>query len=183
MLVAEALYQRHPQADEGELTRWRSHLVRESTLAVLAAEQGLPERLRLGPGELRSADWRRASLLADALEAGLAAIYLDAGIDAVRQALERIYAQRWDALPSAESLKDAKTRLQEWLQARGFALPEYALLAEGGPAHRKHFEVSACVGLPEQEPLVTRAAGRSRRRAEQEAAAALLVALRERYPG
>lgn len=183
MLVAAELYQRNPQASEGELTRFRSHLVREETLAELARENDLGEHLILGPGELSSADWRRDSILADAVEAVLAAVYLDGGLPAAQAVIHHLYASRWDHLPDADALKDAKTRLQEWTQGHpGWELPEYALVEESGPAHRKKFKVSGSLKVPGGETTKTLyCQGRSRRRAEQDTAAELLAWLHEEY--
>lgn len=183
MLIASELFQRNPEATEGQLTRLRSHLVREETLAVIAREHKLGGRLILGPGELGSADWRRESILADAVEAVLAAIYLDAGLDAARAAIQHLYAKRWDRLPDADSLKDAKTQLQEWTQGHpGWELPVYALVEESGPPHRRLFKVSGSLQLPAGGTVKTIfAEGRSRRRAEQETARELLSWVNEVY--
>lgn len=182
MLVAEALYQQDAGASEGELTRLRSFLVREETLAEIAREQNLGDILTLGPGELKSADWRRDSILADAVEAVLAAVYLDAGLDAARAALRVIYADRWARLPDAQTLKDAKTRLQEWTQSRpDWPLPVYALVGESGPPHRQLFTVSGQLTPPDAAAHTIIARGRSRRRAEQDTARQLLSWARENY--
>lgn len=178
--VAQELYRRQPLASEGELTRWRAHLVRAETLAELAAEQGLGDHLRMGPGELKSAGWRRQSMLADALEAVIGAIHEDAGINAAHASLAALYAPRWDRLPSADSLKDAKTRLQEWLQARGRERPEYTVVDESGPAHKRSYTVSVHVAASHEQPaLQQQAVARSRRAAEQQAAEKVLVQLME----
>lgn len=183
MLVASELYQRNPDATEGQLTRLRSHLVREETLADIARENNLGDHLILGPGELSSADWRRDSILADAVEAVLAAVYLDAGLDAARAAVNQLYSSRWESLPDADTLKDSKTRLQEWTQGHaGWGLPEYALVDESGPAHKRRFKVSGSLIVPGSETVKTVfAQGRSRRRAEQETARELLVWLNKEY--
>ncbi len=183
MLVASELYARNPEASEGQLTRLRSHLVREETLADLARENKLGDRLILGPGELSSADWRRDSILADAVEAVLAAIYLDAGLDAARAAVQHLYEARWDQLPDADALKDPKTRLQEWTQGHaGWGLPEYALVDESGPAHKRNFKVSGTLIVPGGDAAKTVfAQGRSRRRAEQDTARELLAWLHKEY--
>lgn len=185
MLVAAELYERKPKATEGELTRMRSHLVREESLAAIAREQGLEDRIVLGPGELRSGDWRRDSVMADALEAVLAAIYLDGGLPAAREAILRIYAKRWSTLPDAQNLKDSKTRLQEWVQGReGWELPIYDLIEESGPPHKRLFKVSGSLSIPGQgEPQVFYAQGRSRRRAEQDTAKKLLAFLQQEFEG
>lgn len=178
--IAQELYRRQPMASEGELTRWRAHLVRAETLAELAMEQGLGEHLRMGPGELKAAGWRRHSMLADALEAVIGAIYEDGGNAAVHTALATLYAPRWDTLPSADALKDAKTRLQEWLQARSLARPEYSVIDESGPAHKRSYTVRVQVALQTGQPVIQeQALARSRRAAEQKAAEKILAQLKE----
>lgn len=177
-LVAEALYTRWPKAAEGELTRARAELVRESSLAAIARQLVLGERLQLGPGELKSGGHRRDSILADAVEALVAAIYLDAGLDACRAAVLPWFTASIDALPPPHKLgKDAKTRLQEWLQGRGHPLPTYTLLAESGEEHAKTFRAECALADP---PLRVEGEGTSRRAAEQQAAEA---ALRQVAPG
>lgn len=172
LLVAEALYHHWPKADEGMLTRARAELVRESALAAIARALGLGERLTLGPGEMKTGGHRRDSILADALEALVAAIYLDSDFATCRNAVLPWFAPLLDALPPPNRLgKDAKTRLQEWLQARQRPLPAYALLAEGGDDHARVFRVGCSV----QEPAIaTEGEGSSRRAAEQQAAEAAL---------
>ena len=172
--VARLLYDAHPQADEGALSRLRSTLVSGDTLAQIAAELGVGEHLRLGPGELKSGGFRRASTLADALEAILGAIFLDAGFDAAAAVVKRIIGARMSDLPEAETLKDAKTRLQESLQARGLALPVYRLTAVAGEPHAQSFSVTCEV--PSFGLVAVGEAG-SRRRAEQLAARKLLELL------
>jgi ribonuclease III len=172
--VARLLYDAHPQADEGALSRLRATLVSGDTLAQIAAELGVGEHLRLGPGELKSGGFRRASILADALEAILGAIFLDAGFDAAAAVVKRIIGARMSDLPAAETLKDAKTRLQESLQARGLALPVYTLTAVAGEPHAQSFSVTCAV--PSFGLVAVGEAG-SRRRAEQLAARKLLELL------
>jgi ribonuclease-3 len=172
--VARMLYDAHPEADEGALSRLRATLVSGEMLAQIAGELGLGDHLRLGPGELKSGGFRRASILADALEALLGAIFLDSGFDAAAGAVARILGPRMAELPAADSLKDPKTRLQEALQAHGLALPVYTLTAVAGDPHLQSFTVSCEV------PIFGIAAvgeGASRRRAEQLAAAKLLPLL------
>lgn len=174
LIVAEALYARWPQADEGALTRARAELVRESALAPIARSLDLGAKLTLGPGEMKSGGHRRDSILADALEALIAAIYLDAGFEACREVVLPWFESAMAALPPPHKVgKDAKTRLQEWLQSKQKPLPLYALLSESGEEHAKTFRVSCTLAQP---PLVTEGEGGSRRAAEQAAAD---VALRE----
>ena len=172
--VARLLYDAHPQADEGALSRLRATLVSGDTLAQIAAELGLGEHLRLGPGELKSGGFRRASILADALEAILGAIFVDAGFDAAAAVVKHIIGARRSDLPAAETLKDAKTRLQESLQARGLALPVYTLTVVAGEPHAQSFSVTCEV--PSFGLIAVGEAG-SRRRAEQLAAGKLLELL------
>lgn len=180
LFVAEALYMHWPLADEGALTRARAELVRESTLADIARQMALGERIVLGPGELKSGGHRRDSILADTLEALIAAIYLDSDFSTCRAAVlpwfERIIA----TLPPPHRVgKDAKTRLQEWLQARQRPLPQYALLAETGEDHAKRFLVRCTLA---DAHLQAEGEAGSRRAAEQIAAEAMLAQL-ERAEG
>jgi ribonuclease-3 len=172
--VARLLYDAHPEADEGALSRLRATLVSGETLAQIAGELGLGEHVHLGPGELKTGGFRRASILADTLEALFGAIFLDSGFDAAAAAVARIIGPRMSDLPAADALKDPKTRLQEALQAHGLALPVYTLTAAKGDPHMQSFTVSCEV------PVLGLAAvgeGGSRRRAEQLAAAKLLELL------
>ncbi len=174
LIVAEALYGSWPKADEGVLTRARAELVRESSLAALARELHLGEKLALGPGELKSGGQRRDSILADALEALVAAIYLDSDYPTCRQTVLPWFLPGIQALPAGKVAKDAKTRLQEWLQSRQHPLPEYTLVSTAGEDHERTFRVSCSL----QEPAMhAEGEGGSRRGAEQQAAAQVLAAL------
>ncbi|MDR7193166.1 ribonuclease-3 [Luteimonas terrae] len=170
-LVAESLYARWPGADEGTLTRARAELVRESSLAAVARELDLGARLVLGPGELKSGGHRRDSILSDALEAVIAAIYLDAGLEACRAVVLPLFEKTMVALASGRVAKDAKTRLQEWLQGRQKALPVYELLSESGEEHAKTFLVRCAL---HDAGVVAEGQGSSRRAAEQRAAEAVM---------
>ena len=175
LMVAEALYLRWPKADEGALTRARAELVRESALAVIGRELDLGARLTLGPGEMKSGGHRRDSILADAVEAVVAAIYLDAGFETCREVVLPWFEAAMAALPPPHKVgKDAKTRLQEWLQGRHKALPVYTLLSETGEEHLKVFRVGCTLTQPE---VITEGEGGSRRAAEQVAAEAALQQL------
>ncbi|WP_394696892.1 ribonuclease III [Pseudoxanthomonas japonensis] len=171
LLVADTLFQRWPKADEGALTRARAELVREASLAAIARELQLGERLTMGPGEMKSGGHRRDSILADALEAVVAAIYIDAGFEACRSVVMPWFEASLAALPVGRPEKDAKTRLQEWLQGRQRPLPVYELVSESGDDHAKLF-LARCTTL--DPPLTADGEGTSRRNAEQVAAAALL---------
>ena len=174
LLVAEVLFQRWPKADEGALTRARAELVREASLAAIARHLELGARLTMGPGEMKSGGHRRDSILADALEAVVAAIYLDAGFESCRATVLPWFEQSLAALPVGKPGKDAKTRLQEWLQGRQRPLPSYELVSESGDDHAKTFTVSCTIIDP---TLTAEGEGSSRRNAEQAAATALLQKL------
>jgi len=178
MLVAELLYEAHPHASEGELSRLRAQLVNGHALAAVARELDLGSRLHLGPGELKSGGFRRDSILADAFEAMLAAVYLDGGFDACRDTVRALFSERVAAIP--RSRKDAKTRLQEWLQARSLALPEYDLIGSHGEDHAKTFDAVCHVSEPRE--IRIEGHGGSRRAAEQAAAEGMLVALQGETP-
>jgi ribonuclease III len=165
--IAEILYRRHAGLEEGDLSRLRANLVNQEALAEVARGLDLGAHLVLGPGELKSGGHRRASILADALEALVGAVFLDAGFGAARDVILHLFDSRLASPPPAESLKDAKTRLQEVLQARDLPLPVYAVESVRGEPHQQVFRVSCSV-----EPLKIRTEGEagSRRSAEQEAA-------------
>ena len=173
LFVAEALYAHWPQADEGALTRARAELVRESTLAAIARDMALGARIVLGPGELKSGGHRRDSILSDTLEALIAAIYLDSDFLTCRAAVLPWFETLIAALPPPNRVgKDAKTRLQEWLQGRQHPLPVYRLVEEGGEEHARRFRVACTLAEP---PLSAEGEGTSRRAAEQAAADAMLL--------
>jgi ribonuclease III len=178
-IVAEMLYETHPKATEGEMSRLRAQLVNGQALAVMARELELGDRLKLGSGELKSGGFRRDSILADAFEALVAAVYLDGGFEACRNTVRALFADRVAALP--RSSKDAKTRLQEWLQAQGWPLPQYELVGTEGEDHARIFDVHCVIS----EPQAISAAGRgsSRRLAEQDAAEMVLSRLLEAQEG
>ena len=172
-IVAEMLYEAHPRASEGELSRLRAHLVSEPALAERARGLRLGDALKLGSGELKSGGFRRDSILADAFEALVAAIYRDGGYIACREWLHAVFAK-----PLAEvgpPQKDPKTRLQEWLQGRGMPLPRYELLSERGDEHARIFDVVCAIDQPRAARF--EGSGGSRRAAEQMAAEAALASL------
>ena len=174
LLIARQLYDGFPRATEGELSRLRARLVSREPLAEIALSLGVGETLQLGSGELRSGGFRRQSILADALEALCGAVFLDGGLAAVEPLVTRLFAGRIAALPDPEALKDAKTRLQEYLQSRSLTLPRYVILGVEGEDHAQIFSVSCEVsGLA----LRVEGSGSSRRRAEQQAAARMLDAI------
>jgi ribonuclease-3 len=171
LVSAQYLFERFPGADEGALSRLRSRVVSGESLAQLASAVGLGELLALGQGELKTGGFRRESILADALEALCGALYLEAGLAVAQQAVLRLLAPALDALTLPAELKDPKTRLQELMQARGLPLPRYSVDSVAGELHAQVFRVTC-----EVEPMAARAtaAGSSRRRAEQAAAAGVL---------
>ena len=173
-VIADDLYARFPKAKEGELSRLRARMVKGVTLSEVARELGLGDYLRLGSGELKSGGFRRDSILADAVEAIIGAIYLDSDMDTARAYILKWFEQRLNTLDLNESLKDSKTRLQEFLQSRRLALPEYELTNVEGEAHAQTFYIDCRVsGL--NNPA--KGSGSSRRQAEQEAAKHALTAL------
>ncbi len=174
LVIADALYERLPDAPEGDLTRMRAALVNRGAVAEIARASGMEGALNLGQGERKTGGQRRESILADALEALIGASYRSAGYAATREFVLHLYAQRLDSLPSAESLKDPKTKLQEFLQGRGRVLPEYRVLEVSGPDHQRRFVVEAW--LP-SESWGQQGTGSSRRAAEQAAAEAALARL------
>jgi ribonuclease-3 len=169
--VATLLYERFPQLPEGDLSRLRAALVNQGSLSEVATTLGLGERLLLGEGELKSGGFRRPSILADAFEALLGAIYLDAGFDAVRHAVERALGDRLERPEALPLAKDPKTALQELLQGRKLPLPRYSVLRTEGEAHEQTFVVECRVEGLDQ---VASGQGASRRAAEQDAAQGML---------
>jgi ribonuclease-3 len=172
--VADELYGRFPQLSEGKLTRLRASLVREEVLAEVASALGIGELLRLGEGELASGPEPRPSILADSLEAVLGAVFLDGGYEAARRVVLVAFGPLIDQLDPERPAKDAKTRLQEILQARHRRLPLYRVVSVQGEAHRQSFEVECSV---DELGFTTTGTGTSRQRAEQQAAKAMLEKL------
>lgn len=175
LVISQLLYERFPQANEGDLSRMRARVVRGRTLTEVATKLNLGKQIKLGQGEMNSGGIRRSSILADALEALLGAVLLDGGHVACQAVISGLFLPLIESLPAAESLKDAKTQLQEWLQARGKALPEYLLAKEEGADHAKSFHVE-CRLDDGSAPMV--AVGSSRRKAEQLVAALCLERLK-----
>jgi ribonuclease III len=173
-IIAEALYQRFPKASEGAMSRMRASLVRGETLAEVAAEMELGNHLLLGPGERKGGGYRRVSILADALEAVVGAILLDSSVDECRSCVLRWFTPRLEQLGTGVGKKDAKTRLQEFLQGRGRPLPVYDLLATEGEDHARQFKVACRLDKP---GLVAQGSGSSLRKAEQAAARSALELL------
>ena len=174
LTVSSLLFERFAGSDEGDLTRVRAHLVREDSLHRVALALGLPEVLRLGDGEARGGGAQRASILADALEALIGATFLDGGFGAARALVKGLFGEVIQTTDVASWTKDAKTELQEWLQARRLPVPTSRISATRGQAHAQTFEVECVVPALS---LTERGEGRSRRVAEQEAARRMLDAL------
>ncbi|UUX96799.1 ribonuclease III [Aquabacterium sp. J223] len=175
LAVSSLLYERFAGSDEGDLTRVRAHLVREDSLHRVALALGLPEVLLLSEGEARGGGAQRPSILADAVEALIGATFLDGGFAPAQALVKRLFGELIDTTDIDRWAKDAKTELQEWLQARKLQVPAYRIVATHGQAHAQTFEVECAVPAL---GLVERGQGKSRRSAEQEAAGLMLDALR-----
>lgn len=173
-IMAQAVFEKFPQAKEGKLSRLRADLVRGTTLAELAREFEMGDFLVLGSGELKSGGFNRESILADSVEAIIGAIYLDAGMDVVRERVLSWYDSRIKALKLDTVVKDPKTRLQEFMQKNKGRLPKYEVVEVSGQAHDQEFKVSCWI---EKLPELTMGEGTSRRHAEQNAAEKALKAL------
>ena len=173
LIVGESLFNQHPGADEGNLSRLRSSIVNKSALAGIGREWNLGEHILLGAGELKSGGRSRDSILADTVEAVVAAVYLDGGLAACRKLVDA-WTLEFVRNPEARQTKDAKTRLQEKMQASGHGLPDYQVLAIEGEAHAQSFLVECRVEGLER---VHRGRGRSKRAAEQQAALETLKSL------
>jgi len=179
LAVSSLLYQRLSSMPEGDLSRVRANLVKEDTLHRLALDLRLAEVLRLGEGESRSGGHKRPSILADALEALIGAVYLDAGYASAEALVHRLF-EAVEINPQMQAAaKDAKTALQEWLQGRKMQLPQYRVVGTVGAAHRQTFDVECAI--PELA-LAERGIGGSRRAGEQSAATAMLVTLKAKHP-
>lgn len=176
-IIGHYLFDTYPKAAEGQLTRLRSSLVRGDTLAEVARELDIGDHLIMGEGELKSGGRDRDSLLADAVESIIGAVYLEAGFEACQEFVLRCYQSRLAAIAIDKPLKDPKTELQEMLQAMGKALPEYAIIDTEGKAHNQLITIS-CVVPGISEPFVAKA--KNRKQAEKLAAANAIVRLREK---
>ncbi len=174
MFIAEALYLQFPNVQEGDLSRMRATLVCGPMLAEIALEFNLGNFLQLGPGELKSGGFRRESILSDAVEALIGAIYLDSDIEQCRQIVLAWYQTRLNDIEPGVSQKDPKTQLQEILQARQQPVPDYQVVELTGKSHNQRFTVSCSLTLLNEAMIGT---GTSRRKAEQDAAAKALQAL------
>ena len=173
-VASEMVYHARPDASEGDLSKLRASLVKDTSLAELALELGLGEHLILGSGEKKTGGHRRESILADALEAIFGAVFLDSGFDAAKDVIATVYEQRYKTLPDVEDLRDPKTCLQEWLQGKGMSLPMYKLVGESGKDHNKRFTVSCTVT---EKSLMSEGDSTTRRKAEQKAARKMIAQL------
>ena len=173
-VIAQKLYQRFPAASEGELSRLRASLVNETTLANLARKYQLGDALVLGSGELKSGGFRRDSILSDALEALIGALFQDQGIVACQNWIDRLFTEKFDSLSLSNWQKDPKTQLQELMQAQRLELPEYTLLTMTGPSHEQTFKVKCTISLVDEACI---GMGISRKKAEQSAAEQMLAIL------
>ena len=166
-IVANQLYLRFTKLPEGDLSRLRAQLVKEATLAEIAFSLNIGESLKLGEGELKSAGFKRPSILADALEAIVGAVFLDGGFTAAETLVLKLYAQRLDNIDPKIIDKDAKSQLQEYLQGKKIELPEYSVVAISGEAHAQTFKIECVI---QKLHIVAVGEGTSRRIAEQQAA-------------
>lgn len=174
LVISDDLYQRFPDADEGDLSRLRARLVNGDSLGNIASTLDIGNQIKLGSGELKSGGYRRRSILADAMEAIIGAIFLDGGMPAAQAFIQRLYQSALESSRIDASLKDPKTQLQEWLQARGMSLPIYQVIETSGQPHNQIFIVSCQI---ENMPDAVHGQGSSRRKAEQEAAKLMLTKL------
>jgi len=176
-VIAEVLFEQFPKHDEGDLTRMRSSLVKGVTLAEIGRDFNLGEYLILGPGELKSGGHRRESILEDAIEAIIGAVYLDSDIIVCKALILTWFAKRLSAIKPGHEQKDPKTRLQEYLQSRKISLPVYDVIDTTGQSHNQQFTVRCSTQVIDREVV---AKGTSRRKAEQEAAQQVLAIIDER---
>ena len=175
-VIAESLFKRFPDAKEGQLSRLRAQMVKGKTLAEIARDMQMGDYLRLGSGELKSGGYRRDSILADSVESLIGAIYLDSDMDTVREHILVWFKSLLATLSLNQSMKDAKTKLQEYLESRRLALPDYQLEKVEGDAHDQTFYIKCSISEL-SEP--TRGVATSRRQAEQESASAALEQLKQ----
>ncbi len=166
-VIAHELFKQYPDVQEGDLSRLRANLVNKESLAVIAKQLELGDVIRLGSGELKSGGFRRPSILADAVESILGAVYCDGGFESCRELIVRLYANRLSSPTDLQSLKDPKTQLQELLQSRRFALPDYQVTNVTGQAHAQIFHVRCNI---KPMNIDVSGKGKSRRKAEQVAA-------------
>ncbi len=177
-VIAHELFKRYPDVQEGDLSRLRATLVNKESLAEIANNLNLGEVIKLGSGELKSGGFRRPSILADAVESIFGAVYSDSGFESCRDLIVRLYEKRLASPTDLQSLKDAKTQLQELLQSRRFALPEYQVVKITGQAHAQVFHIRCSI---EKMNIQVDGEGRSRRKAEQVAAEKAIIKVTAHY--
>ena len=177
-VIADELFKRYPDVQEGDLSRLRANLVNKESLAEIANHLDLGEFIKLGSGELKSGGFRRPSILADAVESILGAVYVDGGFERSRELIVRLYASRLSSPTDLQSLKDPKTRLQELLQSRRISLPGYQVVSIKGQAHAQVFHVRCTI---ESLDIRVDGDGRSRRKAEQVAAEKAIALVQSRF--
>lgn len=177
-VIAHELFKRYPDVQEGDLSRLRATLVNKESLAEIANYLNLGEVIKLGSGELKSGGFRRPSILADAVESIFGAVYSDSGFESCRDLIVRLYEKRLASPTDLQSLKDAKTQLQELLQSRRFALPEYQVVKITGQAHAQVFHIRCSI---EKMNIQVDGEGRSRRKAEQVAAEKAIIKVTAHY--
>jgi len=172
LVISELIFHQRPEASEGRLSRLRSSLVKDTTLAEIGVDLGIGNHLVLGSGEKKTGGHRRASILADAVEAIFGAVYLDAGFDAAKQLIGAAYSNRIEELPEGAELRDPKSQLQEYLQGRQLPVPDYHMELVTGKAHQQSFQVSCTIN---ELDMKASGKGTTRRDAEQAAATAILA--------
>lgn len=173
-VIADIIYQQFPTASEGELTRLRASLVKGEKLAEISRHIELSSEIKLGIGELKSGGWRRDSILANTLEALIGAVYLDSDMKSCRDFILRLYKIHLENIDPSDIKKDAKTKLQEYLQSRNYQVPIYRVISEAGPSHEPKFTVSCKIGLFDETVIAT---GKSKRKAEQAVAEQVITML------
>ncbi|HED36405.1 MAG TPA: ribonuclease III [Gammaproteobacteria bacterium] len=176
-VIAADLYLRYPNSPEGDLSRIRASLVNKAGLFIVSEQLKLGDYLILGSGELKSGGYRRNSILADTVEAIFGAVFIDSGFDNCRDLILRLYHEQLENIPDADSLKDPKTRLQELLQSRKLALPEYTVTDVVGKSHNQQFTMRCEI---KQLQLTSEGRGSNRRKAEQQAAADIFIQLQDK---
>lgn len=177
-VIAHELFKQYPDVQEGDLSRLRANLVNKDSLAEIAGQLALGDVIRLGSGELKSGGFRRPSILADTVESILGAVYCDGGFEACRELIVRLYASRLAQSTDLQSLKDAKTQLQELLQSRHFSLPDYQVTNITGQAHAQVFHVKCSI---DKMNIKVTGEGKSRRKAEQVAANSAIIKVQENF--
>jgi len=176
-VIADVLFHQYPSCSEGDLSRLRAHLVNGVTLAEIARELNLGDFMRLGAGELKNGGFRRSSILADVVESIFGAVYCDGGFEDCSRLILRLYEVKLNNIPDVQSLKDAKTRLQELLQSRKIPIPVYKVIKVSGKAHDQSFKVECIIKSME---ITTHGEGHSRRKAEQISAEAAIRHVRKK---